>query len=101
MLSSGQSIANDASQSIGASIDDLVGISSSDYGAAVGQPIIRGMSGTRVRVLNNGVVVRDVSGLGPDHVNEVDLNNIQQIEMSEAIFSALFQRHHWRNRQYC
>ena len=61
----GESIATDASQSIGASIDGLVGISSSDYGAAVGQPIIRGMSGSRVKVLNNGVVVRDVSGLGP------------------------------------
>ena len=34
---SGESIATDASQSIGASIDGLVGISSSDYGAAVGQ----------------------------------------------------------------
>ena len=80
----GQSIATDASQSIGASLDDLVGVSSSDYGAAVGQPIIRGMSGSSVRVLNNGVVVRDVSGLGPDHINDVDLNNIQQIEVSEA-----------------
>ncbi len=65
-------------------LTDLVGISSSDYGAAVGQPIIRGMSGSRVKILNNGVVVRDVSGLGPDHINDVDLNNIQQIEMSEA-----------------
>ena len=43
---SGESIATDASQSIGASIDGLVGVSSSDYGAAVGQPIIRGMSGS-------------------------------------------------------
>ncbi len=87
---SGQKIANDASQSIGASIDDLVGISSSDYGAAVGQPIIRGMSGTRVRVLNNSVVVRDVSGLGPDHVNDVDLNNIQQIEVIRGPSSLLY-----------
>jgi len=74
---SGGSIATDASQSIGASIDGLVGISSSDYGAAVGQPIIRGMSGSRVKLLNNGRVVRDVSGLGPDHGNDVDLNNIE------------------------
>jgi iron complex outermembrane receptor protein len=38
------------------------------------------MSGSRVKILNNGVVVRDVSGLGPDHANDVDLNNIQQID---------------------
>ena len=86
----GESIATDASQSIGASIDGLVGISSSDYGAAVGQPIIRGMSGSRVKILNNGVVIRDVSGLGPDHVNDADLNNIQQIEIVRGPSSLLY-----------
>ncbi|MDA9095975.1 TonB-dependent receptor [Porticoccaceae bacterium] len=86
----GESIASDASQSIGASIDGLVGVSSSDYGAAVGQPIIRGMSGSRVKILNNGVVVRDVSGLGPDHANDVDLNNIQQIEIVRGPSSLLY-----------
>ena len=87
---SGESIATDASQSIGASIDGLVGISSSDYGAAVGQPIIRGMSGSRVKLLNNGRVVRDVSGLGPDHGNDVDLNNIEQIEIIRGPSSLLY-----------
>ena len=86
----GESIATDASQSIGASIDGLVGVSSSDYGAAVGQPIIRGMSGSRVKILNNGRVVRDVSGLGPDHGNDVDLNNIQQIEVIRGPSSLLY-----------
>jgi iron complex outermembrane receptor protein len=86
----GESVATDASQSIGASIDGLVGVSSSDYGAAVGQPIIRGMSGSRVKILNNGVVIRDISGLGPDHVNDADLNNIQQIEIVRGPSSLLY-----------
>ena len=81
----GDSIAADSSQSLGASLDSLVGLSSSDYGSAVGQPIIRGMSGSRVKILNNGFVVRDVSGLGPDHSNDVDLNNIQQIEVVRGL----------------
>lgn len=87
---SGESVANDGSQSLGASIDDLVGLSSSDYGAAVGQPIIRGMSGNRVKVLNNGIVVRDVSGLGPDHSNDVNLHDIQQIEVVRGPSSLLY-----------
>ena len=93
-------IRNDASQSIGASIDGWWAVSSSDYGAAVGQPIIRGMSGTRVKILNNGVVIRDVSGLGPDHAIDADLNNIQQIEIVQrAIVLALFQWNHRRNSE--
>ena len=59
----GESITNGASLSIGATIEDLLGVSSSDFGSAVGQPIIRGMSGSRVKILNNGMVIRDVSGL--------------------------------------
>ena len=86
----GGTIATDASQSLGASIDGLAGVSSSDYGAAVGQPIIRGMSGSRVKLLNNGRVVRDVSGLGPDHGNDVDLNNIEQIEIIRGPSSLLY-----------
>ena len=86
----GESISADASQSLGASIDGLVGVSSSDYGAAVGQPIIRGMSGSRVKILNNGVVIRDVSGLGPDHTIDTDLNNIQQIEIVRGPSSLLY-----------
>ena len=74
-------LASMASQSLGESLDDLLGVGTSDYGAAVGHPIIRGLGGTRVKVLNNGRVNRDVSGLGADHVVEIDFNNIQQIEV--------------------
>lgn len=87
---SGDSVASNATSSLGATIGDLVGLSTSDYGAAVGQPIIRGMSGSRVKVLNNGIVVRDVSGLGPDHTNDVDLHNIQQIEVVRGPSSLLY-----------
>ena len=87
---SGDVISSSASQSLGESIDDLLGVSSTDFGSGVGQPIIRGMSGNRVKVLNNGMVVRDVSGLGADHINEVDLNNIQQIEIVLGPSSLLY-----------
>ena len=78
---SGDDIATEATQSLGESIDDLLGVSSADYGSAVGQPIIRGMSGTRVKVLDNGMVNRDVSGLGADHLNDVDMSNVQQLSL--------------------
>ena len=83
-------LSSNPSQSLGETIDSLLGVASADYGAAVGQPIIRGMSGTRVRVLNNGMVIRDVTSLGADHVNEVDFNHAQQVEIIKGPASLLY-----------
>ena len=77
-------------QTLGDAIDGYLGISIADYGAAVGQPIIRGMSGPRVKILKNGMVNRDVSGLGADHLNDLDLNDIQQLEIVMGPSSLLY-----------
>ena len=86
----GDSITEGASQSLGETLDDYVGIASSDYGAAIGQPIIRGLSGDRVKILANSIPVRDVSSIGADHLNEVDLSNVQQIEIAKGPSSLLY-----------
>ena len=86
----GDEIIDDATTSLGDAIDSYLGISISDYGAAVGQPIIRGMSGPRVKILKNGMVNRDVSGPGADHLNDVDLNDIEQIEIVKGPSSLLY-----------
>lgn len=83
-------ISQGATQSLGESLDSLLGVASTDYGSAVGQPVIRGMSGSRVKVLNNGIVMRDASGIGADHVNDIDMNNIQQIEVIRGPASLLY-----------
>jgi iron complex outermembrane receptor protein len=86
----GQSISDDASQSLGSIIDGLVGVSTSDFGAGIGQPVIRGLGGSRVKVLNNGNVVRDVSVLGPDHLNQIDLGHLEQVEIVRGPSSLLY-----------
>ena len=86
----GSEVSSDATQSIGETLDDLLGVASADYGAAVGQPIIRGMSGSRIKILENGIVNRDVSGLGADHFNDVDLSNVEQIEVVRGPSSLLY-----------
>ena len=86
----GDGIVDDATTSLGDAIDGLLGVSMADYGAAVGQPIIRGMSGPRVKILKNGMVNRDVSGLGVDHLNDVDLNDVEQIEIVKGPSSLLY-----------
>ena len=77
----GDEIKDDATTSLGEAVDSYLGVSIADYGAAVGQPIIRGMSGPRVKILKNRMVNRDVSGLGVDHLNDVDLHDIEHIEI--------------------
>ena len=39
---SSDDISTEATQSLGETVDDLLGVSTADYGSAVGQPIIRG-----------------------------------------------------------
>ena len=87
---SGEDVGDGLTQSLGESLNSLLGVSSTDYGPAVGQPIIRGMSGNRVKVLNNGMVVRDQSVIGADHINDIDLNDIQQIEVVRGPSSLLY-----------
>ena len=86
----GNEINDDITTSLGDAVDSYLGVSIADYGSAVGQPIIRGMSGPRVKILKNGMVNRDVSGLGVDHLNDVDLNNIEQIEIVKGPSSLLY-----------
>jgi iron complex outermembrane receptor protein len=76
--------------SLGDTLDELLGVNSADFGSAVGQPVIRGMSGSRVRILENGLVVRDVAALGPDHINDVNLLNTEQIEVVRGPSSLLY-----------
>lgn len=85
-----QRLTQNPSTSLGASINDLLGVSSSDFGAAVGQPIIRGLGGNRVNVLSNGLLIRDMSVLGPDHINEVETVNVAQIEIIRGPSALLY-----------
>ena len=86
----GDEIEDNATTSLGEAVDSYLGVSIADYGAAVGQPIIRGMSGPRVKILKNGMVNRDVSGLGADHLNDIDLNDLQQVEIVKGPSSLLY-----------
>ena len=86
----GDDINYSASTNLGQSLNYLLGVNSSNFGPGVGQPVIRGMGGTRVRILSNGKLVRDVSGLGSDHLNDVDMNDLQQIEVVRGPSSLLY-----------
>ena len=68
-------------QSIGSNLKNFSGVSNADYGIAIGQPVLRGLTGDRTRILSNGIQANDLSHISGDHSNKVDLNNISFIEV--------------------
>ena len=71
----------DASKSIGTNLRSIPGVSNSDYGTSVGQPVIRGLGGSRVRVLSNNNYVSDLSFFSADHPVMLNLNHASHIEI--------------------
>lgn len=72
---------------IGELLSEELGVSSSDFGPGVGRPVIRGQSGARVLVLDNGTRVMDISTIGADHANAVDPLHADQVEVIKGPYT--------------
>jgi len=66
---------------LGETLSKEPGIQSSAFGAGAGRPIIRGLDGPRIKVLENGLGTLDVSTLSPDHMVTTDSLIASQIEI--------------------
>ncbi len=69
---------------LGALLDGLPGVANSDFGPGVGRPTVRGLQGSRVQTLEDGLRVADVSGEGADHAIGIDPARADQIEVSRG-----------------
>lgn len=74
-------IAGQVNSPIGDILSKLPGVSSAGFGPAVGQPVIRGLGGYRIDVLQNGMTVGDIAASGGDHANAVNLFDANRIEV--------------------
>ena len=75
---------------IGEAVANELGVSSSDFGAAVGRPVIRGLAGSRVSVLENGISTMDVANIGADHAVPAEPAFARQIEIFRGPATLLF-----------
>ena len=66
---------------LGELLSSLPGISNASFGAGVGRPVIRGLSGNRVKMAINGTDSADVSAMSSDHAPMVDAANAEQVEV--------------------
>lgn len=58
---------NKASATLGATLQDELGVANASFGPNVGLPVIRGQSGSRVRAMVNGSGAHDASTISADH----------------------------------
>lgn len=76
--------------SLGDTLSQELGVTSSAFGPAAGRPIIRGMDGPRIRVLEGGIGTQDLSALSPDHMVTAESFNASQIEILRGPATLLY-----------
>ena len=77
-------------QNIGETVSRELGVTSSDFGAGVGRPIIRGLSGGRVKVLESGISTMDASTVSNDHAATSEPVFAEQIEILRGPATLLY-----------
>lgn len=75
---------------VGSLLSTEAGISSSSFGPGVGRPIVRGDSGDRIRILQNGTGTQDVSSSSPDHPVSVDPSLLDLAEVIRGPASLMY-----------
>ena len=76
--------------SLGETLAQEPGVSSTFYGPAASRPVIRGLGGDRVQVLADGLAALDVSGLSEDHAVAVEPALAEQIEVVRGPATLLY-----------
>jgi iron complex outermembrane recepter protein len=66
---------------LGATIGNELGVSQTGYGTGASRPVMRGLDGPRVQILQNGLSVGDVSAISADHAVASPVANARQIEI--------------------
>lgn len=86
----GDELERESLRSIGETVANQLGVTSSDFGASVGRPVIRGLGGARVRVLENGIGTMDVSTISADHGVSAEPLFAEQIEILRGPATLLY-----------
>ena len=87
---SGAALTQRQGSTLGETLDNLPGISNSSFGPNVGRPVIRGMDGDRIRILQNSGANMDVSGLSNDHAVPIDPLTTERIEVLRGPATLLY-----------
>ena len=77
----GDELQNKLAGTLGATLANELGVSATGYGAGASRPVMRGLEGARVQILQHGLSVGDVSSISADHAVANPIQNAHQIEI--------------------
>ncbi|MBU3548805.1 TonB-dependent receptor [Polynucleobacter sp. P1-05-14] len=87
---SGDELQNKLGNNLGATLSDELGVSATGFGAGASRPVIRGLEGARVQILENGLSVSDVSSISADHATANPLQSTRQIEILRGASALMY-----------
>ena len=86
----GEALAQRKQGTLGDTLDGLPGVAASGFGPQASRPVIRGLDGDRIRLLDNGGASADASNLSFDHAVAVDPLVIERIEVLRGPAALLY-----------
>lgn len=86
----GDELRRQIATSIGETLSQELGVSSSYFGPSASRPVIRGLGGYRVQILDDGIASLDASGLSQDHAVSLESVVSQQIEIIKGPAALLY-----------
>ncbi|MEO9971111.1 MAG: TonB-dependent receptor [Hyphomonadaceae bacterium] len=86
----GEELRERASNSIGETLRTQPGIRATSFGAGASRPIIRGLGGDRIRVLEDGIGTFDAAQTSPDHAVPIEPALAERIEVVRGAASLLY-----------
>ena len=87
---SGDELEKNQSATLGETLKSVPGVNSTYFGPVASSPIIRGLDGPRVKVLQNGMDSSDASRVGPDHIATTETSTATQIEVLRGPSTLLY-----------
>lgn len=86
----GDELDRKAQSNLGATLSKQPGVHSAAFGAAVGRPVIHGLSGPRVRIMEDRIDTLDVSVTSGDHAVAVEPFIAERIEVIKGASTLLY-----------
>lgn len=86
----GEALQQNLQPTLGETLSNTPGVRSSYFGPAASRPIIRGLDGDRIRVLQNGVNTIDASATSVDHAVSFDPVGVESIEVVRGPATLLY-----------